>query len=162
MADFAIWLHCHTIFLCRRIHATTIGWRVFFCVEWNIVQNYLGHYWSIVAAPDDECGAVGGMIGSEKTCPSAALSTTNPIWPGPGLNPGRWEGGTNRLSYGTACGWMQGWPPEKWHIQQDDKLRDMIRGWTLNDKTVQLSAAAIFDKDKDHVWLKGRYVEWWG
>jgi hypothetical protein len=33
---------------------------------------------------DDECGAVGGMIGkgkpkySEKTCPIAALSTTNP------------------------------------------------------------------------------------
>jgi hypothetical protein len=33
---------------------------------------------------DDECGAIGGMIKDgraiylEKTCPSAALSTTNP------------------------------------------------------------------------------------
>jgi hypothetical protein len=40
----------------------------------------------------------------EKTCPSATLSTTNPIWPGPGLNPGRRGGkpATNRLSYGAA------------------------------------------------------------
>jgi hypothetical protein len=42
--------------------------------------------WPIVQAPDDdECGAVGGMrIGrgnpkySEKTCPSATLSSSNP------------------------------------------------------------------------------------
>jgi hypothetical protein len=53
---------------------------------------------------DDGCGAVYGMrIGSgnqsnqEKTCPSATLSTTNLIWPDPGLN-------TNRLSYGTVYG----------------------------------------------------------
>jgi hypothetical protein len=26
---------------------------------------------------------------SEKTCPDATLSTTNPTWPDPGLNPGR-------------------------------------------------------------------------
>jgi hypothetical protein len=39
---------------------------------------------------------------SEKTCPSATLSTTNPTWPDPGMNPGR-QGGkpvTNRFSYG--------------------------------------------------------------
>jgi hypothetical protein len=41
---------------------------------------------------------------SEKTCSSATLSTTNPTWPGPGLNPGRRGGkpATNRLSYGAA------------------------------------------------------------
>jgi hypothetical protein len=41
---------------------------------------------------------------SEKTCPDATLSTTNPTWPDPGLNPGR-RGGkptTNRFSYGAA------------------------------------------------------------
>jgi hypothetical protein len=41
---------------------------------------------------------------SEKTCPSAALSTTNPTWPDLGSNPGRRGGkpATNRLSCGTA------------------------------------------------------------
>jgi hypothetical protein len=40
---------------------------------------------------------------SEKTCPSAALSTTNPTCC-PDANPGRRDGkpATNRLSYGTA------------------------------------------------------------
>jgi hypothetical protein len=41
---------------------------------------------------------------SDKTCPSAILSTTNPTWLDPGLNPGRRGGkpATNRLSYGAA------------------------------------------------------------
>jgi hypothetical protein len=41
---------------------------------------------------------------SEKTCPSATLSTTNPTWPDPGSNPGRRSGKpeTNCLSYDTA------------------------------------------------------------
>jgi hypothetical protein len=41
---------------------------------------------------------------SEKTCPRATLSTTNPTWPDPGLNPARRGGkpATNRLSYGAA------------------------------------------------------------
>jgi hypothetical protein len=41
---------------------------------------------------------------SEKTCPSATLSTTNPTWRDPGSNPGRRGGkpATNRLSYGAA------------------------------------------------------------
>jgi hypothetical protein len=41
---------------------------------------------------------------SEKTCPSATLSNTNPTWPDPVSNPGR-RGGkpvTNRLSYVAA------------------------------------------------------------
>jgi hypothetical protein len=40
----------------------------------------------------------------EKTCPTAILSTTNPLWPDLGSNPAR-RGGkptTNRLSYGSA------------------------------------------------------------
>jgi hypothetical protein len=41
---------------------------------------------------DDECGEVGGLIGGkpkylEETCPSAALSTTNPTWHYLGSNP---------------------------------------------------------------------------
>jgi hypothetical protein len=41
---------------------------------------------------------------SEKICPSATLSTTNPTWPDLGANPGPRGGktATNRLSYGTA------------------------------------------------------------
>jgi hypothetical protein len=41
---------------------------------------------------------------SEKTCPSATLSTTNPTWPDLGSNPGCHGGkpATNHLSYGTA------------------------------------------------------------
>jgi hypothetical protein len=73
--------------------------------------------WPIVPAPGDyDDGEIGGMkIGrgngkySEKTCPSATLSTTNPIWPDPGGNPGRRGGkpATNRLSYGAAISWIK-------------------------------------------------------
>jgi hypothetical protein len=60
---------------------------------------------------DDECGAVGGMrIGrgkpkySEKTCPSATLSTRNTTWPDLGSSPDRRGGkpARNHLNYGTA------------------------------------------------------------
>jgi hypothetical protein len=60
---------------------------------------------------DGDCGEIGGMkIGrvkpkySEKTFPSATLSTTDPTWLDPGLNPGRRSGksATNRLSYDAA------------------------------------------------------------
>jgi hypothetical protein len=62
------------------------------------------------ATGDYDDGEIGGMIGrenrsfSEKTCPSAALSTTNPHMLCPDANPGRRDGkpATNRLSYGTA------------------------------------------------------------
>jgi hypothetical protein len=42
---------------------------------------------------------------SEKTCPSATLSTTNLTWPDPGLNPGRRgeKPPTNRLIYGAVA-----------------------------------------------------------
>jgi hypothetical protein len=49
---------------------------------------------------------------SEKTCPSATVSTTNPTWLDPGLKPGRRVGypATNSLSYGAVnqngCLWI--------------------------------------------------------
>jgi hypothetical protein len=57
---------------------------------------YCGHSWPIVPAPDDRWGWLwinwwnedwqGKPKYSEKTCPSATLSTTNPTWPDP-INP---------------------------------------------------------------------------
>jgi hypothetical protein len=70
--------------------------------------------WPIVPAPDDRwwrmwssrCFAnwQGKPMYSEKTCPSATLSTKNPTWPDLGSNQGRGGGkpSTNGLSYGTA------------------------------------------------------------
>jgi hypothetical protein len=61
------------------------------------------------ALGDYDDGEIGGMTGRgnlstrEKTCLSAALSTTNPTcWPD--ANPGHRDGkpATNRLNYGTA------------------------------------------------------------
>jgi hypothetical protein len=45
---------------------------------------------------------------SEKTCPSATLSTTNPTWTDPGSNPARSgrKPATNSLSYGTTSVWF--------------------------------------------------------
>jgi hypothetical protein len=80
---------------------------IFFIASWD-------HFWPIVPAPDDKWGWLwsnwwnedwqGKPKYSEKTCPSATLSTTNPTWPDPGLNPGRHggKGATNRLGYGAA------------------------------------------------------------
>jgi hypothetical protein len=69
--------------------------------------------WPIVPAPDDGWwewssrwneSSQGKPKYSEKTCPSATLSTTNPTWPELISNPGRRGGkpATNRLSYGAA------------------------------------------------------------
>jgi hypothetical protein len=82
----------------------------FLFVSWGGVRlSPLGtsaNIWSIVSAPDDRLWVwssrwnenwQGKPKYSEKTCPSATLSTTNPIWPDLGSNPA-----TNRLSYGTA------------------------------------------------------------
>jgi hypothetical protein len=75
---------------------------------------YCGQLWTIVPASDDRWGWLwnnwwneywqGKLKYSEKTCPSAILSTTNPTWPDPGSNPGRRGGkpATNRLSYSAA------------------------------------------------------------
>jgi hypothetical protein len=71
-------------------------------------------YWPIVPAPDDRWGWLwrnwwneswqGKPQYSEKTCPITTLSTTNPTWLDPGLNPDRRGGkpATNRLSCGAA------------------------------------------------------------
>jgi hypothetical protein len=63
----------------------------------------------VLVPGDYDDGEIGGMIGRgkpkypEKTCPNAALSTTNPTCC-PDANPGRRGGkpATNRLSYGMA------------------------------------------------------------
>jgi hypothetical protein len=86
-----------------------------FLVGWDWVSWYCGHYWPILPAPDDRWWWLwrnlwnkdwqGKPKYSEKTCPSATLSTTNPTWLNPGPNPGR-RGGkavTNRLSYDAAA-----------------------------------------------------------
>jgi hypothetical protein len=78
--------------------------------------GYCGHYWPSVPAPDDRWWWLwrnwwnedwqGKPKYLEKTCHSATLSTTNPTWLDPGLNPGRHSGKpvTSRLSYGmTFC-----------------------------------------------------------
>jgi hypothetical protein len=81
-------------------------------VWWDF--GYCGHYWPIVPAPDDIWWWLlrnwwnedwqGKPMYSEKTCPSATFSTTNPTWLDPDLNPCRCGGKptTNRLSYGAA------------------------------------------------------------
>jgi hypothetical protein len=85
-----------------------------FVVGWDWVFWYCGHYWSIVPAPDDRWWWLwrnwwnvdwqGKPKYSDKTCPSATLSTTNPTWLEPGLNPGRRgrKPGTNTFNYGAA------------------------------------------------------------
>jgi hypothetical protein len=76
-------------------------------VRWDF--GYCGHYWPTVPAPDDRWGWLrrnwwnkdwqGKPKYSEKTCPSATLSATNPTRLYLGLNPGRHGGkpATNRL-----------------------------------------------------------------
>jgi hypothetical protein len=86
-----------------------------FFFSWGETEStwYCGHYWPIVPAPDDRwwlwsnrwnANWQGKPKYSEKTCPSATLSTTNPTWPDPCSNPGCRCGksATNRLSYGAA------------------------------------------------------------
>jgi hypothetical protein len=76
-------------------------------VRWDF--GYCGHYWPILPTPDDRWGWLwrnwrnedwqGKPKYSEKPCPSATMSTTNPTWLDPGLNLGRRRGkaATNRL-----------------------------------------------------------------
>jgi hypothetical protein len=81
-----------------------VGW------DWRESTWYCGHYWPIVQAPDDRWWWLwsnwwnenwqGKPKYSEKTCPSAILSTTNPTWPDPGRRGGK--PATNRWSYGAA------------------------------------------------------------
>jgi hypothetical protein len=69
-------------------------------VRWDF--GYCGHYWPIVPAPGDRWGWLWRNWWyedwqekpkySEETYPSATLSTTNPTWLDPGLNPARHGG----------------------------------------------------------------------
>jgi hypothetical protein len=79
---------------------------------------------------DDECGAVGEMRTgrgkpkySEKTYPSAPLSTKNPTWPDPGSKSDLRGGNpaTNRLSYGTANNMLSF--PNNYRIPWDEIIR---------------------------------------
>jgi hypothetical protein len=82
-------------------------------VEWGETEStwYVGLYLSYCTSPGWVWSSRwnqnfrGKPKYSEKTCPSATLSTTNPTWPDLGSNPGHHGGkpATNRLSYGTAC-----------------------------------------------------------
>jgi hypothetical protein len=105
------------LFLCRFL-PSLLGRCEFayFFILWGGTKStkYCGHFLPVVHAPDNRWGWLwsnwwnedwqGKPKYSEKTCPSATLSTTNPTWPGPGPNPGRRDGkpATNRLSYGAA------------------------------------------------------------
>jgi hypothetical protein len=95
-----------------------------------------GHYWPIVPAPGDRWWWLwsnwwnedwqGKLKYSEKTCPSATLSTTNPTRPEPGSNPGRRGGkpATNRVSYGEAAYRRYYWGNVHFsHISNQDLIR---------------------------------------
>jgi hypothetical protein len=90
---------------------------IVFLVSWGGVRlSPLGTSatnWPIVPAPDDRWWVwsirwnenwQGKPMYSEKTCPSATLSTANPTWPEMGSNPDRRGGNpaANGLSYGAA------------------------------------------------------------
>jgi hypothetical protein len=78
-------------------------------VGWDLRHQVLRPLLAFCTAPDDRWGWLWSNWWnepkySEKTCPSAILSTTNPTWPDPCANTGRRGGksATNRLSYGAA------------------------------------------------------------
>jgi hypothetical protein len=101
---------------CSFIHHIRHELYIFFFIASGVGLSplYCGHFWPIVPAPDDRWGWLwscwwnedwqGKPKYSEETCPSATLSTTDPTWPDPWLNPGRHDGkpATNCLSYGAA------------------------------------------------------------
>jgi hypothetical protein len=67
-----------------------------------------------------------GLVQSEKTCPSATLSTTNSTWADPDSNPGRRGGkpAINRVSYGSAL--------HRWWVNTLKHMRDQkYRGGVL-------------------------------
>jgi hypothetical protein len=103
------------------VHANWIQfiWKVliFFLISWGGVRlSPLGmsaNIWPIVPAPGDRWWLWSSRQNenwqekpkySEKTCPSATSSATDPTWPDLGSIPGRRGGkpATNRLSYDTA------------------------------------------------------------
>jgi hypothetical protein len=71
----------------------------FFLVGWDLRHQVLRPLLAYCTAPNYRWGWLWSNLWnedwqgkpkySEKTCPSATLSTTNPTWPDPGANPGR-------------------------------------------------------------------------
>jgi hypothetical protein len=120
---FTLWPHkCRVTEVKAQFQTEDVLMCCFF-FKWGGTKStrYWGHFWPVVQAPDDRWGWLwsnwwneewqGKPKYSEKTCPSATLSTTNPTWPDPDSNPGRRSGksATNRLSYGAqcaACSWL--------------------------------------------------------
>jgi hypothetical protein len=126
--DDHLWSQWHLGLYCRI--CCIIYSSVLFCVDWIfnsfLVPSFFSHgvrlsplgtaatVWPIVPAQMIRwwwlwgnwwiANWQGKLKYSEKTCPGAILSTTNPIWPGPGSNLGYCSGkpATNRLSYGKA------------------------------------------------------------
>jgi hypothetical protein len=108
----------------------------FFYSKWGETEStwYCDHYSPIVPAPDCRWGWLwsnwwnedwqGKPKYSEKTSPSAILSTTNTTWTDPNLNLGC-RGGkptTNCLSYGVALQWVK-----KWSLQsRKNSLNDSV------------------------------------
>jgi hypothetical protein len=102
-----------------------------FFLGWGETEStwYVGHYLAYCTSPEwymmnmeqsVEWELAGETKCSEQTCPSVTLSTTNPIWPDFGSNPGRRgeKPAIKRLSYDTASRWLltppsHGWSPEK-------------------------------------------------
>jgi hypothetical protein len=84
--------------------------RLFLWVEWNRGHwmpycSSHGWWWMMMSVKQSvECLEGGTEVLGGVTCPSVALSTTNPTWPDLDTNPGRRGGKAmiNRLSYGTA------------------------------------------------------------
>jgi hypothetical protein len=100
-----------------------------FYSQWRDAEStrYCRHYWPIVPAPDDRWWVwisrwnkdwQGKPKYSEKTCPSATLSTTNPPWTDSSSNPDRRGGksATNRMSYGeaTVSAYVAGMGTDAW------------------------------------------------
>jgi hypothetical protein len=84
----------------------TMCWIV---TESNISGSFIGLFYQDLMIDGDDCGAVSRMDAwqgkwkyREETCPSAALSTTDPTWLEAGSNPGLRGGkpANNRLRYG--------------------------------------------------------------
>jgi hypothetical protein len=105
------WYLCHKskVVTCH-YECMNILWTFFNASGVGLSPLYCSHFWPIVPAPDDRWEWLwsswwnedwqGKPKYSEKTCPNATLSTTNPTWPNPGRRGGK--PATNHLSYGMA------------------------------------------------------------
>jgi hypothetical protein len=100
-----------TILLCISYEAIFFYLFSWSGTELTILRPFIGLLYQAWMIDGDDCGAISGMTAwqgkpqySEKTCPSATFSTTNPTRLDPGSNLGRRGGmpATNRLSDATA------------------------------------------------------------